>query len=232
MSRALPAPRIGLLGGTFNPVHVAHLRAAEEVAEALALERVTFVPSAVPPHKRARADDVIADGPSRLAWVRLAVADNPRFDVDPLEVERGGASYTLDTLQSYAARLGKERPAFLLGSDALDEMHTWHRPDEVVALAHVAVMTRPPGPRRPVAERLHASLARAFVFAEDGESGVHRDSGTTIRKVELTGLEVSATDLRERLRDGRSVRYLLPDAVREAVEASGIYRLRDAQRPR
>ena len=119
--------RVGIYGGTFNPIHIGHLRAAEEVAEALDLERVIFVPSARPPHKCEEPDDPIAAARDRLAWVRAAVAGNPRFEVDDLEVERGGASYAVETLRTLGSRWG--RPVFIIGHDAFVEIDTWREPE-------------------------------------------------------------------------------------------------------
>lgn len=216
-------PRVGVLGGTFNPIHVGHLRAAEEVAEALGLERVLFVPSAVPPHKRADEDGPVAPASERLRWVELAVDDNPRFAADPIEVERGGASYLVDTLAALGERTAPERPVFLLGEDAFAELGGWKEPKRLLALAHFAVMTRPPELRSSLAECLPPELGAEVELAPDGRSGRHREAGTWLRLLEITALDVSASDVRARLRAGRSVRYLLPEAVRRAVLASGCY---------
>ena len=221
----------GLFGGTFNPVHVAHLRAAEDVAEALGLDRVVFVPSAGPPHKRPAGEDVLAPAERRLAWVRRAVAGNPRFQVDDLEVARGGLSYTVETLRLFGERLTPERPVFLIGQDALVEIDTWKEPERLLALAHFAVMTRPPLPQRPLAELLPAGLSAAFSFAASGDRAEHRTAGTWMRLLPITALDVSASDLRARLRSGRSVRYLIPDGVREEILESGIYAARREGQP-
>jgi len=217
---------VGVYGGTFNPIHVGHLRAAEDAAEALGLARVLFVPSARPPHKADDGGDAIAPGAERLAWARLAIADNPRFAADPIEVERGGASYLVDTLRALRARLraAGEEPVFLVGSDAFAEMGAWRAPRDLFGLAHFAVMPRPPLRDGHLAEWLPAELRDLVEIAPDGRSGRHRDAGTWLRLVEIAGLDVSASDLRRRLRDGRSVRYLLPEPIRAAVLASGIYR--------
>jgi nicotinate-nucleotide adenylyltransferase len=215
--------RLGVFGGTFDPIHVGHLRAAEEAAEALGLERVVFVPSAAPPHKHRRSGDPLAPAASRLAWVRLAVDGNPRFEVDPLEIERGGPSFSVDTLRSIGAQVAPERPVFLIGEDAFAELGTWREPEKVLTLAHFAVLTRPPLRRGPLADGLSPALRADLELAADGHSARHRSAGTWIRRVEITALDVSASDLRARLRQGRSVRYLLPEAVRAAVLASGAY---------
>jgi nicotinate-nucleotide adenylyltransferase len=220
-------PLIGVYGGTFNPIHLGHLRAAEEVAEALDLERVLFVPSAVPPHKPDAHGAAIAGGAERLAWVRLAIQDNPRFAVDPIEVERGGTSYLVDTLRSLRERASSGRPGaeivFLVGSDAFAEMGAWRAPRELFRLAHYAVMLRPPLRRGSLADWLPDVVRDDVAIAPDGRSGRHREAGTWLRLVEIAGFDVSSSDVRRRLQEGRSVRYLLPETVREAVLASGAY---------
>jgi nicotinate-nucleotide adenylyltransferase len=221
MSVARGRADLGVFGGTFNPVHCGHLRAAEEAAEALELARVLFVPSARPPHKR--DDETIAPAELRLSWLRLALEGNPRFALDPLELERPGPSYLIDTLHALAARHGRERLTFLLGRDAFAELSTWHEPGALLAGADFAVLTRPPVRAGSLRDWLPATLAGALAFAPDGRSAVHRNAGTRVQLVEITALDISATDIRARLRKGRSVRYLLPDAVREAVVSSGAY---------
>ncbi len=224
-------PHIGIFGGTFNPIHVGHLRAAEEVTEVLGLERMLFVPSARPPHKRA-GDDAIAPIPERLAWVKAAVADNPRFQVDPLEIERAGPSYSVETVRTLRDRFGAGALVFVLGRDAFQELGTWREPATLLALADVAVMTRPPTPEGSLREWVPAPLAGALRFEADGRAARHCEAGTRVALVEITALDVSASDVRARLRAGRSVRYLLPDAVREIIEASGAYAEADRARTR
>jgi nicotinate-nucleotide adenylyltransferase len=214
---------IGIYGGTFNPIHVGHLRAAEEVAEALDLERVLFVPSASPPHKAEEAFD-IAPAALRLAWTRLAIAGNQRFVADAIEVERGGASYLVETLRDLRDALAPAELVFLVGSDAFAEMGAWRAPRELFALAHYAVMVRPPLRGGRLGDWLPGIVRDDLELAPDGRSARHRAAGTWVRLVEIAGFAVSASDVRHRLREGRSVRYLLPEPVREAVLASGAYR--------
>jgi nicotinate-nucleotide adenylyltransferase len=214
---------VGVFGGTFNPIHVGHLRAAEEVCEALALERMIFVPSAQPPHKTGSELDPIAPAPQRLAWVRAAVADNPRFEVDPLEVDRAGPSFTVDTLRAIGERTAPEPPVFAIGQDAFVEVGTWREPRTVFGLAHFAVFTRPPVARGSLADWLPKAVRDEITISSDGLSGQHRSAGTWLRLLEIPGLEVSASTIRARLRKGQSVRYLLPEGVRDAIEQSGAY---------
>jgi nicotinate-nucleotide adenylyltransferase len=198
------------------------------------------VPSADPPHKQGGAADPLAPAKLRLDWVRLAIAGNPRFEAESLEVERGGRSYSVDTLRALGRRLAPERPVFLIGHDAFALVDTWRDPEAIFGLAHFAVIIRPdgsplasgslrgrsaalrPADRGSLADWLPKRVRDEVEVAPDGRSGVHR-AGTWIRVLEIAGLDVSASDLRARLRAGRSVRYLLPERVREAVMQTGVY---------
>jgi nicotinate-nucleotide adenylyltransferase len=214
--------RVALFGGTFNPIHLGHLRAAEEVREALGLERVIFVPSAEPPLKRGGAEP-IAPARLRLRWVERAVAGNPAFAVDALELERTGPSFTVDTLRVFGARLAPERPVFVIGSDAFAELASWREPKALLALAHFAVLTRPPHGAGSLAAWIPAELAADLVLAPGGQEAHHRSAGSWVRRVPITALDISSTDVRHRLSEGRSVRYLLPEPVLDEVLQSGVY---------
>jgi nicotinate-nucleotide adenylyltransferase len=214
---------VGIFGGTFNPIHAGHLRAAEAVLDSLGLARMIFMPSAAPPHKSASDDDPIAPAAERLAWVRAALADHPRCEVDPLEIERGGRSYTVDTLRTIGERIAPQLPVFVIGHDAFLDVGTWREPEVVFRLAHFAVIVRPPAAMGSLADWLPKCVRDDFIVASDGLSGKHRSAGTWIRLLEIPALDVSASDIRARLRVGRSVRGLVPEAVREAVQRSGVY---------
>jgi nicotinate-nucleotide adenylyltransferase len=219
---------VGIFGGTFNPIHLGHLRAAEEVREALGLERVVFVPSADPPLKRG-GPEVMAPARERLAWVQLAIAGNAAFSVDPLELGRPGPSYTADTLRELARRLAPARPVFIVGCDAFAELGSWREPKALLELAHFAVMTRPPHGGS-LADWIPAELAAELTLAPGADEARHRSAGTWLRRVPIAALEISSTEVRRRLSVGRSVRYLLPDPVHAAVLASGIYQPRGKRR--
>jgi nicotinate-nucleotide adenylyltransferase len=212
--------RLGVLGGTFNPIHVGHLRAAEEVAEALALDRVLLVPSAQPPHKA--VGEALAPGPVRLAWVEAACAGNPLLAACDVEIARGGASYTVDTLRALAERAAPGRPVFIIGSDAFAELDTWREPKQLFALADFAVMARPGTPGR-LADWIPDPLRGEFELDPRGDSAHHRATGGDLRAVAISALAISSSDIRERIRTGRSIRYLVPEAVRRDIEASGVY---------
>lgn len=215
--------RLGILGGTFNPIHFGHLRAAEEVAEALGLEQMWLVPSAEPPHKRGSAEDPVAPAAQRLAWARAACEGNPRLAVSELEIRRGGASYTVDTLRAVGEQSAPERPVFAIGSDAFAELGTWREPKQLFALADFAVMTRPPHMAGRLDDWIPDAVRDAFEIAPDGHRARHVASGGAVRIVPISALDISSSDIRARLREGRSIRYLLPEGVRRAVEESGVY---------
>lgn len=208
---------LGILGGTFNPVHLAHLRVAEEVREGLGLERVLFVAAADPPHKRRD----IAPFEHRLEMLGLATAANPAFEICDLEGRREGASYTLDTLRELGARHPHRRLWFILGSDAFELLDTWHRPAELFALASFAVVARPAHDGRPLGELLPAKLGNHF---RPTRLGLEHSSGQEIRLVPTTPLAISASDLRARVARGASLRYLVPDGVADYIQKHGLYR--------
>jgi nicotinate-nucleotide adenylyltransferase len=222
----MSAGMLGVYGGTFNPIHLGHLRAAEQVIEALGLERLLFVPSGTPPHK---TEERMAPARLRLDWVRRAVASNKRFEVDALEVERAGPSYSVDTLAAIGARMAPGKPVFVIGCDALAELDTWHEPARLLELAHLAVVARP-GERadRLISGCLPPSLAGAFTLAADGRSARHATAGTWLRWLEIEALPISSTDVRERIRAGRSIRYLVPDAIHDELLACPEYAEKDA----
>jgi nicotinate-nucleotide adenylyltransferase len=210
---------LGVFGGTFDPIHLGHLRAAEQVVELLGLERLLFVPSGTPPHKRGEG---LAPARLRLEWVRRAIAGNKRFEVDALEVERAGPSFSVDTLRAIGARVAPAKPVFVIGCDAVAELASWRDPRAVLELAHLAVMERREGGGG-LAERFPAELAGDLELADDGRSARHRRAGTWVRWLEIDALPISATDVRARLRAGRSVRYLVPDSIHDDLVASGAY---------
>ncbi len=210
---------LGVFGGTFNPIHLGHLRAAEQVVELLGLERLLLVPSGTPPHKR---EERLAPARLRLDWVRRAALGNKRFEVDAVEVERAGPSFSVDTLRAVGARVAPAKPVFVIGSDALPELASWREPQAILALAHLAVMARRETGGA-LAERFPPALAPALELAPDGRAARHRSAGTWVRWLEIDALPISATDVRARLRAGRSVRYLVPEAIHDDVVASGVY---------
>ncbi len=217
-------PQRAFFGGTFNPIHIGHLRAAEEVRETLDLERIVFIPSADPPHKQA-GEEVMAPAARRLAWVHAATAENPCFEVDSLELERSGPSYTVDTLQHFVDKGGEEhgRPLFILGWDAFAEMHSWREPERILALADLVIFTRPPFRPETFEGNLPPLIKGRAQLESRGTLARLADSPGILRLIPLTPLEISASEVRRRLRKGLSVRYLLPEPIHRDVVESGIY---------
>ena len=227
MRRSGGAARVGLFGGTFNPIHLGHLRAAEEVRETLGLDAVAFVPSNVPPHKHESRVDPIAPAALRVAWVEGAIAGHPGFTLDRVELDRSGPSFLVDTLTAIRARHPDARPpVFIVGEDAFAEMGEWRSPLQLFALADLAVMTRPPSRLLDLATRIPEIVRDQFRFEAGGQVARHRTAGTRIDLVPITALEISSSQIRRACRSGRSIRYLVPESIRGAIEQSGCYSAR------
>lgn len=186
--------KLGLFGGTFDPPHVGHFLAAVDAADGLELDRVVWAPAAMQPLKAGLA---AADAAHRLEMTRLAVAGDPRFSVEALEVERGGLSFTIDTLRTLRERHPDVALFLLLGADAAASLPKWREPEAIRALAEIVVLTR-------------------------GGDGPVPSAG--MRTLLTRRVDVSATEIRERVRLGRSIRGFVPDAVEEYITAHGLYR--------
>jgi nicotinate-nucleotide adenylyltransferase len=212
---------IGILGGTFDPIHFGHLRLAQEVAHTLRLSGVRFVPSGTPPHRAAPRTPMA----QRLAMVRLAVSGNPLFSVDDREVRRAGPAYTFDTLTEIRAETGPVCPLVLLvGADAFLDFATWHRWHELFGLAHVAVAHRPGFPVERWRDSMPQPLAREYaVRLMQQPLAVHLAPAGGIAVIPFTALDISATAIRELVRTGGSPRYLLPDRVLDYIRSEALY---------
>lgn len=201
--------KVGLLGGSFDPVHVGHLVLAEQAREQLGLEHVLFVPSCVPPHK---LDKQLAPAEHRLRMVELAVAGNPAFEARDLELRREGPSYSLDTVRELRAARGEAWDLyFVIGADTLPELATWHRVAELAELCKFVVFSRP-GQRLGDVEPLRGVLGEEQIAAIAG------------RCFEMPRMDVSSTQIRRRVREGRSIRYLVPEPVRRYILDCELYR--------
>ena len=196
--------RLGILGGTFDPIHYAHLAIAEEARTQLGLDSVIFVPAGHPPHKPHIA---ITPAHYRLAMLELALASNPHFLISRVDLERPGPCYTADTLATLQEEWGAETELYLIiGTDSLSEMHTWYRPERIIELAKLAVAARPGNP-------LHLpELERTL-------PGLHG----RVRMIHTPLLEISGTELRRRVREGRSIKYYLPERVEAFIFEQGLY---------
>jgi nicotinate-nucleotide adenylyltransferase len=212
--------RLGLFGGTFNPVHYGHLRSAEEVCEALGLTRLWFIPAGHPPHK---TTGEITPFEMRLEMTRLAVGNHPVMTVADLEGRRPGRSYSIETLRQIRQEMG---PAwelyFILGLDAMLEIDTWKDYQDLFALSHFVVLDRPGYDRRRLGEMLirnvHPQLQRL-----EAEPGFRHPSGHKVVFQETTLMDISGTGIRNKVRQGRSIRFLLPEAVRNYIITHKLY---------
>ncbi|WP_332675707.1 nicotinate-nucleotide adenylyltransferase [Aromatoleum sp.] len=222
MPRSEAGP-LGVFGGTFDPIHLGHLRLAEEARERLDLEYVAFIPAGQPPHRDA-PHSTAAD---RLEMVRRATASNPSFIVDDGEVFAAGKSYTVLTLERLRASIGPERPLVLiLGADAFQGLPTWHRWREILQLTHLAVGNRP-------GHALPDGIPRGMASAElDALCNNHRDNDPTsvhqspagrIVPFDMTPLAISASQVRALILAGQSARYLLPEPVLQYIGQHHLY---------
>ncbi len=212
-----PAP-LGILGGTFDPVHYGHLRLAAEAVEGLGLAAVRWLPAGRPRHRNAPH----TGAEHRLAMVRLAVADNDRFEVDAAEAESREPSYTVPSLERLRSELGSDRPlVLLLGADAFLGLPSWHRWEELFGLAHIAVATRPGHVLDPAA--MAPALAEEFRWRAAANAALAGAPCGAVVPFAITALDISATAIRERLAAGREVRYLLPDAVLDYIRRNRLY---------
>lgn len=210
---------LGLFGGTFDPVHLGHLRLAEEALEALGLAELRWLPAGQPPHR----DTPAVSARQRLDMVRIATADNPRFSVDPAEVEAARASYTVLTLERLRAEIGPTRPlVLLLGADAFAGLPGWHRWQDIFGLAHVAVSQRPGSPLD--SHQLPPALAAELAGRRGDAATLGQVPAGQITCFTMTQMAISATAIRQALGDSRSVRYLLPDGVVDYINRHHLYR--------
>lgn len=188
--------RLGIYGGSFDPPHVGHLLTATDACEALALDRLVWVPAGVQPLKVGQARATPAQ---RLAMVRLLAAGDARFEVDPVEIDRDGLSYTVDTVAAYAARYPDAELFLLVGADVLGTFHLWRDPERIRALATMAVLERAGG----------------------GDAG---ELGGALVRLPTRRVDVSSTEIRARLAAGRSIHGFVPESVARFIEAERLYR--------
>jgi nicotinate-nucleotide adenylyltransferase len=210
---------LGIFGGTFDPVHVGHLRLAEEACEHLGLQQVLWIPAGQPRHR----EPPRVTAQHRLDMVRLATAGNPAFLVDGSEALSPQASYTVPTLERLRSAEGSQRPlVLLLGADAFAGLPTWHRWHELFALAHIAVSHRPGFPIGPAS--LPEALAVEFEQRRRADPAeLHNTAAGSICTFAMTQLAVSATQIRALLANGKSARYLLPEAVIAYIQQHQLY---------
>jgi nicotinate-nucleotide adenylyltransferase len=198
--------RLGIFGGSFDPPHAGHLLAASDAYEALGLDRLVFVPAGTQPLKAGAAEALPAQ---RLAMVGLMTAGDARFVVDPIEIDRSGLSYTVDTLSSFAARYPDARRFLLIGEDVVYQLAAWRQPERIAELAEIVILARADGAS--AAER--SGTGRAAVA-----------SVLPMTRLATRRVDVSSTEIRARVRAGRSIRGFVSDGVAEFIRAAGLYR--------
>ena len=196
--------RVGILGGTFNPPHIGHLVMAQEAREQLGLDRVVLMPVAVPPHKEADGDPGAG---VRLELARLAAEGEEGVEVSTAEIDRGGASFTVDTLGELHERYPEQELTFIVGADMAHSLPAWREPQRILELARLAVAEREGIARDDIAERL---------------APLH--DGSRVTFFDMPRIDVSSSDIRRRVAEGRSVRHLVPDAVAQAIADRDLYR--------
>lgn len=198
--------RVGIMGGTFDPIHLAHLAIAEAVREAFALDLVLFIPAANPPHKQGRE---VVDAYHRLMMTQLATYDNPAFHVSKQEMERVGPSYSLLTIRELRAQFGEAAELyFITGSDTINDLHAWYHVEELLQQCHFVGTTRPGAP-----------VNEAEIIRQFGTLAKQR-----IHYLTVPQLDISSTSIRQKLRAGQSIRYLVPQPVEEYIQKEGLYR--------
>lgn len=213
--------RVGILGGTFDPVHHAHLAIAEAVRQALTLSGLLFVPAFLPPHKPTYTISAFAH---RAAMLELAVAGRPGFQVSRLEAEREGPSFSIDTLKALRALLGPEIELFfIIGMDAFAEIHTWKAYRQLLNYTSFVVIGRPDQCRQSCGQTVLADFP-GYVFAEAAGCWQGEPGQGAICPLAVVPMEVSSTRIREAVRQGRSIAAHVPPAVADYIKAQGLYR--------
>ena len=220
--------RIGLFGGTFDPIHFGHLRAALEVKEAFALDEICLIPSAIPPHKILTC---VSDVRQRLAMIRLALGDDPLFKVSDIELKREGPSYSVDTVDYFKSNFPDgTRFFFIMGVDAFLEIHTWKGYKKLFQEIAIVVMTRPTGiPEidanavNTIGTYMKAQISAGYHYQGIMSAYVH-DGRPAVHVFKVSPLDISSSKIRNRVKNGSSVRRFLPDDVINYIREQGLYR--------
>ena len=210
--------RIGLFGGTFNPIHQGHLRGAEEIREAFHLDEVIFIPSSIPPHK---VTEKVVEAKHRLEMVRLATSTNPHFSTCDVELSRIGKSYSIDTVRYFLERQ-QQAPYFILGRDAFVEIETWKEFQNLFSICHFIVMTRPGSQKNTLTSQLPRTLIPNFRYDPQEKAWINV-SGHRLYFKEILFLDISSTKIREFIEQRESVKYLIPAEVEAYIQNYGLY---------
>ncbi len=211
--------KIGIIGGTFNPIHIAHLRIAEEVRERFALDRVLFIPAASPPHKPLAGD---LSFHHRYRMVELAVRDNPHFAASDIEGKRGGKSYSIDTIQVLRTEYPEDELFFVIGSDSFLEIGLWRRYAAIFAACNIVAVERPGSVVNDLAAVLPVDIAAEFCYYGAEKRLAHR-TGYSVYYLTGVPLDISSSAIRKLAHIGRSIRYLVPETVEHYIKEHRLY---------
>ncbi len=211
--------KTGILGGTFNPIHLAHLRIAEEVQQACELDRLLFIPAAEPPHKNVAGQVSFTH---RLAMVKAAIRDSPYFQASDLEIRRSGKSFSVDTLEILRQQDPNGERYFIIGLDSYRDIASWKDFTRIFSLSHVVVTTRPGVVISEPLEPLPVAIREDFCYAEKAGEVEHK-SGNRLIFLEETRLDISSTQIRSMLANKQPVQHLIPPGVADYIEQHGLY---------
>ncbi|MDI3480467.1 MAG: nicotinate-nucleotide adenylyltransferase [Tepidanaerobacteraceae bacterium] len=199
--------RVGIMGGTFDPIHYGHLVTAEAARTTFNLDEVVFTPTGNPPHKK---DYIVTPAEHRYIMTALAINDNPYFKVSRVEIDRKGYTYTVDTLRYFAKEYGEDTSLFFIsGADAILDILTWKDVREVLSMCTFIAATRPGYPMEKLKQKLQE---------------IKRLYNSEVYPLEVTGMDISSTEIRRRVREGLSIKYLLPESIEIYIKKHGIYR--------
>lgn len=199
--------RIGLMGGSFDPIHMGHLILAQQILEKLELDQVVFIPNGYPPHKN---DGKVTDQDQRYRMVQLAIANNPNFTISDIEMHKGAVHYTVDTLRELIARDKSPNDYyFITGADAVLDLEGWRSCEILLSLCRFVGATRP---------------GVEYAHLEETIQRLQAKYGDRIELVEISSISLSSTEIRQRRREGKSIRYLVPDSVYDYIEEIQLYR--------
>ncbi|MDH3998241.1 MAG: nicotinate-nucleotide adenylyltransferase [Desulfuromonadales bacterium] len=211
--------KTGILGGTFNPIHQAHLQIAQDVLATCKLDRVLFIPAAQPPHKEVAGAVSFAH---RLAMVQAAIADFPQFEVSDIELQRAGKSYSVDTLELLKQNDPTEEFFFIIGLDSWRDIASWKDSSRLFGLAHIVVITRPGIALQHPLEPLPVAMRQEFCYHE-GLVDIPHKSGNSLLILTEKEMAVSSTDIRHRVSQGQPIRHLAPAPVVDYIERHGLF---------
>ena len=219
--------RIGLFGGTFNPIHLGHIQVAREVKAGFDLDKILIIPSALPPHKEQNS---VVKAEDRLVMIRLAFSDDPNFLISDVELKRSGPSYTIDTVRHFKSISAKNTELYLIvGLDAFLEIDTWKSYNDLFLLIPFIVMSRPLNEEnstksgwKSLTDYLQSKISKGYTFSVNQSSFTH-DKKQPVFLFNVTPVDISSTTIRKRIKEGRPIKQLVPEIIEDFIKAKGLY---------